>query len=142
MKEKNKYNLFEMKCFIIERFKKKNNIDDKLRDNIDEIISNIVDFDEIFLDQVMYPYSNDEEINFIKMKTGHDFNFVEKVLWQRYCYEMKKGMWIYNADICLNCNKEELIFREIIDVEYGEKIVCQNCGCEMVIGPEGLEEYN
>lgn len=141
MKENN-YNLFKLKSFIIERFKNKKNIDDNLWDNIDEIISNIVDLDEIFLDQVIYPYSNDEEINFIKMKTGHDFNFIEKVLWQRYCYEMKKGYWEYDENVCLNCNNEKLLFKEIPDTKYGEKIVCQNCGYEMVIGPEGLEEYN
>jgi len=140
MKEKN-YNLFEMKSFVIERFKNKKNLDDKLMDNIDEIISNIVDLDEIFLDKIIYPYSNDEEINFIKIKSGYDSDFIEKVLWQRYCYEMKKGYWIYDGDVCINCNNENLLFKEIPDIEYGEKIECQNCGYEMVIGPEGLEEY-
>ncbi len=140
--EENNYNLFELKSFITERFRNKKNLDDNLRDNIDEIISKIVDFDEIFLDKVMSSYSNDEEINFIKKKTGYDFNFIEKVLWQRYCFEMEKGFWEYDGDICLNCNNEQLLFREIIDIEYGEKIVCQNCGFEMVLGSEGLEEYN
>lgn len=90
-------------------------------DNIDEIISNIIDLDEIFLEKVNYPYSNDEEINFITIKSGNDFDFIEKVLWQRYCYEMKKRYWEYDGDVCLNCNHENLLFKEIPDTEYREK---------------------
>jgi len=140
--EEYNYDLVELKNFITERFSNKKTLEKYLQKNMAKIISDIIDADEDFLKKEKSYYSNDEEINYIIQNTGYSFNFIEKVLWERYCFEMEEGIWLYNADVCLSCSNEELVSKEIPDLEFGEKVVCQKCGFEMVIGPEGLEEYN
>lgn len=64
-----------------------------------EVISDIIDADKDFLKKEKPYYSNDEEIGYIIQNTGYSFNFIEKVLWERYCFEMiigPEGLEKYN----------------------------------------------
>lgn len=131
-----------LKTYIKNSFKKKKSLKIYLQENFDEIVSEVINVDEEFFDIVEGSFSNDDEMYFIKSKTGYSIELIEKILWERYCFEMKEGLWEYDADVCLKCKNEYLLFREVPDVEYGEKIVCQKCGYEMIIGPESLKPFN
>ena len=52
---------------------------------------------------------------------------------------MKNDCWEYNIDYCIKCGKGPLVFKEIPEVNRGEKIVCKNCQYEMLIGNDGLK---
>ena len=82
--------------------------------NIDEVISDVIDSDEIFLSKMEsqgYDFSNDEEYDFILERTGYSFELVEFILWQRYCYEMKNDYWTYDRGKCNKCGSSELYLK-------------------------------
>lgn len=66
--------------------------------NIEEIISRVIDANEIFLDKMdkqCRRCSNDKEYNFIAKKTGFNTELIELILWKRCCYEMENDYWQY-----------------------------------------------
>ncbi len=140
--EESSLDIVEMKSFITKRFLSKKSLKKYLQKNVNEVISEVIDADEEFLNAVERAFSDKEEMNFIKDKTGYSIELIEKILWERHCFEMKEGIWEYNVDVCLKCDSSHLLLREAPDVEYGEKVVCQKCGFEMMLGVEGLEPYN
>ena len=86
--------------------------------NIDEVISAVIDSDEIFLSKMDlqgFGFSNDDEYNYISERTGYSFELVEFICWQRHCYEMENDYWAYDTDKCSKCKsilpgcKERLI---------------------------------
>lgn len=93
------------------------------------------------MDELHSNYSNDDEIEFIQKKTGFDMKFINFLLWQKYCYEMELGLWEYDIEKCIFCGDGPLLFKEISNKEFAEKIVCKNFSCEMVIGEDGLEKF-
>ncbi|MFW6281657.1 MAG: hypothetical protein ACOC1O_02530 [bacterium] len=129
----------EMKQFITVRMINEEGLNYPDNEELPDIIDKIIDLNEEFLDMKHFAFSKDDEIKYIQEKTEYDFQFIDKVLWERYCYEMKNDFWEYNIDYCIKCRKGPLFFKEIPDVDRGEKIVCKNCQYEMKIGKDGLE---
>jgi len=104
----------------------------------------VIDYDENFIAHMnthIQDYSNDEEIDYIINKTGYKYEFIELVLWQKYVYEMEQGLWEYDAEPCVNCGSYDLQYREVEEIDFVDKIVCEECGYEMVIGENGLESF-
>lgn len=132
----------EMKQFITDRLINKEGLNYPNSEQLPDIVDNVIDLNEEFLDKQHTSFSNDDEIRYIQDKTGYDFQFIDKLLWERYCYEMKNDYWEYNIDYCIKCGEGPLYFKEIPDIERGEKIVCKNCKYEMKIGRDGLESMD
>jgi hypothetical protein len=132
-----------MKNFVIERMKRRKDFNSGL--DMVKTVNEVVDFDEDFMalmDRTASSYSNDDEISYIINKTGYKYELIELILWQKYCYEMIHGLWRYDDEDCLSCGGSELLLKEIEDVDFAEKVVCQECGYEMIIGDRLLEPYN
>lgn len=103
--------------------------------SLDEVISDIIDFDEVFLskmDTQGLSFSNDDEYNFILERTGYSLELVELILWQRYCFEMENDYWTYDVGKCSKCDSSELYFKEIPNVDFEDKIICKRCGTEFI----------
>ena len=130
--------LKEMKEFITDRLENRIDIFTK-SENASVIIDKVINLDEEFLDMKLPVFSNDDEIKYIQNHTGYDYELIEEILWERYCFEMKNDYWEYDADYCINCGGDSLYFKEIPDKERGEKIVCKNCNFEMKICKDGLK---
>lgn len=140
----NDYNLTDAKKFITERFLKNRSTIKSLKVDIAEAVSKAIDADEEFVNTMCEQgcsFSNTDEMEFIRNKTGFNLDFIELLLWYKNCYEMALGMWEYDSEDCLNCGGGPLHFKEITGADYGEKLVCQECGFEMIIGEDGLEKY-
>lgn len=126
--------LEKIKTYIALRLgkrKKPTGFDSKL--SIEEIVSKIIDADEIFLDKMdkqRRGYSNDEEYDFIARKTGFDIELIELVLWQRYCYEMENDYWQYTEGKCKKCRSNKLYLKEVPGEDYADRVVCKECGTE------------
>ena len=135
---KSEWNTKDAKEFVTDRVMHKKNIKEKYRENIYEMVSKLIDVDEEFLD-LPYSYTDEQEWDYIHEKTGYNYDFIRLLLWERYCYEMDIGLWEYDNDICLNCKKGPLLFKEIPNVNHTEKLICENCGCDMQIGENGVE---
>ena len=103
--------------------------------NIDEVISAVIDSDEIFLSKMDlqgFGFSNDDEYNFISERTGYSFELVEFILWQRYCYEMENDYWAYDRDKCSKCGSSELYLKEVPNEDFADRVICKMCGSEFV----------
>ncbi|OOM78311.1 hypothetical protein CLPUN_19200 [Clostridium puniceum] len=103
--------------------------------NIDEVISDVIDSDEIFLSKMEsqgYDFSNDEEYDFILERTGYSFEPVQFILWQRYCYEMKNDYWTYDRGKCNKCGSSELYLKEVINEDFADRVICKVCGTEYI----------
>ncbi len=133
------FEIKEMKQFITDRLINKEGINCPDGEEVSDIVNKTIDLNEEFLDMEHFAFSNDDEIKYIQEETGYNFEFIDKVLWERYCFEMKNDYWEYNIDYCIKCGKGPLFFKEIPDMDRGEKIVCKNCHYEMKIGKDGLE---
>lgn len=134
------FKIIEVKEFIIERLSKRKAIDSNV--DIKKATNSIIDYDEEFIAYVdfnMLDYCNDEEVDYIIDKTGYEYEFIELVLWQKYIYEMNEGLWEYDVESCIKCNGDNLKFKEVEGVDFADKIVCEKCNCEMIIGKNGLE---
>jgi len=130
--------LKEMKEFITDRLENRIDIFPK-SENASVIIEKVINLDEEFLDMELSVFSNDDEIKYIQEHTGYDYELIEEILWERYCFEMKNDCWKYDAEYCINCGEDSLYFKEIPDKDRGEKIVCKNCNFEMKITEDGLK---
>ena len=129
----------EMKQFITKRLINKVELNYPDSEELPEIVDKAIDLNEEFLDNQRFSYYREDEIKYIQKKTGYDFKLIDKLLWERYCFEMKNDYWEYNNESCINCGKGSLFFKENPDIKMGEKIVCKNCQYEMIIGKDGLE---
>ena len=128
--------------FIIERMNQRNDIDPKI--NIRKAVNDVIRYDEKFITNMdidMQDYSNDDEIDYIIKKTGFKYELIELILWQKYIDEMNQGRWEYDVEPCIKCGSYNLRLREIEDVDFADKIRCEQCGYEMVIGENGLESF-
>jgi len=134
-------NSIDVKNFITDRMRKRKDINSEL--DIVKAVNEVIDFDEEFIDLMenTIGYSGDDEIGYIISKTGYEFEFVELLLWQKCCYEMMQGFWEYDAGDCIKCNSSKLLLKEVENVDFADKVVCQECGYEMIIGDDGLEPY-
>jgi hypothetical protein len=136
------FKLIEAKKFITERMNQRKDLNSKI--DIKKAVNDIIDYDEDFItykDLHLEGFSNDEEIGYIVDKTLYKYEFVELVLWQKYIYEMNQGLWEYDVQPCIDCGSSDLRFREVNGIDFADKIVCEECGCEMVIGDSGLELF-
>ena len=132
----------DMKSFVIERMRKRKDFTSEL--DIVKAVNEVIDCDEEYIGLMIknaLNYSNDDEINNIINKTVYGFKFVEILLWQKYCYEMIQGLWEYDDENCRNCNSSKLLLKEVEDVDFAEKVVCQECGYEMIMDDRGIEPY-
>jgi len=85
-------NINEMKSFIVELMVKRVNIASNI--DIVKAVDEVIDHDEQFINQMLKTdtfYTNDDEISHIVNKTGYETEFIDRILWQKYCYEMKRG---------------------------------------------------
>lgn len=126
--------LQRIKEYILDRIKKRNDLPDFDKQiSINEVVSKIIDADEVFLskmDAQGIGYSNDEENNFISDKTGYSIGFVELILWQKCCYGMENDCWEYPEGKCSKCGSNELYLREVPNVDFADKVICKKCGTE------------
>lgn len=137
--------LSDVKKFITDRLSNRKIGLKSLKIELAEAVSFAIEADEEFIEMMIKQecnYSNDDEMAFIKEKTRLDLDFIDLILWQKNCYEMSLGMWEYAMEDCLNCGKGPLHLKEVPGKDYEEKIVCQECGFEMILGEDGLEKYN
>jgi len=127
--------LGKIKEYISARLARRNDIP-KLKDkSVNEIVSEVIDTDEVFLkkmDNQHRGYSNDEEMDFIKKKTDIDYHLIELILWQRYCYEMENDYWEYPEGKCENCGSSKLFVKEVPGEGYADMIICKECGTEFI----------
>ena len=138
------FDLDEAKKFIVKRLSTYADNYDFKGLSISEVVEKALVADEVFLNTMDFyclNFSDDDEIRFIEDRTDFDEELIEFLLWQRYCYEMKLGLWEYDADSCIDCGDIPLVFKENSSKSYPEKLVCENCGCEMVIDGEELVRY-
>lgn len=91
------------------------------------------EFLEIMDNSNQVGYSTDDEMEYIIKKTGLNSSFVELLIWYKMCYEMELDMYQYVGESCLECGGSQLFEKEIPMEDYGTKIVCRECGTEMVI---------
>jgi hypothetical protein len=136
------FKAIEAKKFITKRMSQRRDVESKI--DIKKAVNDIIDYDEDFIaykDLHLQDYSNDEEIDYILDNTVYKYEFVELVLWQKYIYEMNEGLWEYNVEPCINCASSGLRFREIDGIDFADKIICEECGCEMVNCGNGLELF-
>ncbi len=141
----NNYVLADLKKFITDRLQKRNSLLKSIKANMSEVVSSVIDLDEEFIEKMEEMnccYSNDDEMSFIKSKTSFDLSLIELILWHKYCFEMSLGMWEYDVENCIRCGGGPLHFKEIPGEDYVEKLVCQQCGNEMVIGEDRLEQFS
>lgn len=137
--------LSDVKKFITDRLSNRKIGLESLKIELAEAVSFAIEADEEFIEMMIKQesnYSNDDEMAFIKEKTRLDLDFIDLILWQKNCYEMSLGMWEYDIEDCLNCEKGPLHFKEVPGKDYEDKIVCQECGFEMILGEDGLGKYN
>ena len=135
-------NINEMKSFIVERMVTRENFDFNI--DIVKAVEEVIDHYEEFINQMHKTdavYTNDDEMSHIVNKTGYKTEFIDRILWQKYCYEMKQGIWEYNAEECIKCKGSKMLLKEVEDTEFADKVVCQECGYEMVFGDKGLITY-
>lgn len=131
----------DMKNFIIERMTRR--IDTSCKLDIAKAVSEVIEFDNEFFELMKNGtgYSTDDEIGYITSKTGYETEFVKLLLWQKLCYKMMQGLWEYDSEVCLKCNNSRLLLKEVEDVDFAVKVVCQKCGYEKIIGNSELEPY-
>lgn len=125
-----------IKEYISNRLRERKDIPDLNNEkSIDEVISYVIDTDEIFLSKMEsqgFSFSSDDEYDFIQERTGYSFELVEFILWQRYCYEMENDYWTYDRDKCRKCGSSELYLREVPNVDFADKVICKMCGTEFI----------
>ena len=125
-----------IKEYISNRLRERKDIPDLNNEkSIDEVISYVIDSDEIFLSKMEsqgFSFSSDDEYDFIQERTGYSFELVEFILWQRYCYEMENDYWTYDRDKCRKCDSSELYLKEVPNVDFADKVVCKLCGTEFI----------
>ncbi len=127
--------LGKIKEYISGIFAKRADIPELKDKPINEIVSGVINADEVFLkkmDNQHRSYSNDEEIDFIGKKTNFDYQLIELILWQRYCYEMENDYWEYPEGECENCRGGKLYIKEVPGKDYADKIICKKCGAEFI----------
>lgn len=131
-----KNELEQIKEYISDRVEKRNNLPTfDIKISISEAISAIIDVDELFLLKMVAQggdYNNDDEHVFISDKTGYSIEFIELILWQRYCYEMENNRWEYAGGKCRKCGSNELYIMEVPNVDFEDQVICKQCGTEFV----------
>lgn len=125
-----------IKEYISNRLRERKDIPNlKKEKSIDEVISDIIDSDEVFLskmDAQGFGFSSDDEYDFISERTGCSFELVEFILWQRYCYEMENDYWTYDRDKCSKCGSDELYLKEVPNEDFADRVICKMCGTEYI----------
>jgi hypothetical protein len=99
-----------------------------------EVVSEIVDADEIFIarmDARRMDYSNDEEFDFISNRTGYSEELIEIILWQKCCYEMENDYWEYEGK-CSKCGNSKLYIKEVPNVDFADQVICKMCETEFI----------
>ena len=132
----NQSEMKNIKEYISNRLRERKDIPDLNNEkSIDEVISYVIDSDEIFLSKMEsqgFSFSSDDEYDFIQERTGYSFELVEFILWQRYCYEMENDYWTYDRDKCRKCGSSELYLKEVPNVDFVDKVICKMCGTEFI----------
>lgn len=132
----NQSELKNIKEYISNKLRERKDIPNlKKEKSIDEVISDTIDSDELFLskmDAQGFGFSNDDEYDFIAERTGYSFELVEFILWQRYCYEMENDYWTYDREKCSKCCSSKLYIKEVPNVDFADKVICKMCGTEFI----------
>lgn len=126
----------KIKLYISNRLREREDIPNLNKEKgIDEVISDVIDSDEIFLSKMDlqgFGFSSDDEYNFISERTGYSFELVEFILWQRYCYEMENDYWTYNRGKCSKGGSSELYLKEVPNEDFADRVLCKRCGTEYI----------
>lgn len=144
MSEDQVYETEKAKAFILDRLSKRPDITELITFGMTEAINHVIDVDENFLEKALQEdlnYDSEDEVEYIREKTGLAIEFIDWVLWQKCCYEMELGLWEDVSNTCLNCGGSKLLIKEVIGEDFTDKIVCQDCGYEMTEGEIGLEKF-
>lgn len=130
--------------FVIDRLREKRDIIERLEVDIAEAVDRVLDADAAFyelMDNSEEPFfSGEDQLRFIEQETGYDRELVEMILWQQHCHQMELGRCEFPFDVCLRCGEGPLHCKEVLGEDF-EKVVCQNCGFEMMYDENGLEEF-
>ncbi|WP_028309586.1 IS1096 element passenger TnpR family protein [Desulfitibacter alkalitolerans] len=142
--ELKEYDSIEAKQYITRRMGGRPETED-LSMNLAEAVSQAIDCAEDFfekMDNEQRSYSSDDELEYIMEKTGLGQGFLELLLWYKMCYEMELDIWEH-VENCLTCGGGPLYEKEIPGEDFTSKIVCRECGEEMISGEYGdLELLN
>lgn len=134
----------ELKEYVFNRMMLNNDITSKVKKYDKKVIYNAIEADVQFIaimDKYMKDYSNTDEMDYIFDKTGLEMELIDLLLWYKYCYEMSLDYWEYDAENCIKCSSDKLVYKEVPNVVYADYLLCKNCGCKMINGENGLEEY-
>lgn len=127
----------EMKKYITRRLasRQEGNIIENLdlAEAVRQSIDALEEFLEIMDNSNQVGYGTDDEVEYIIKKTGLNRPFVELLIWYKMCFEMELDMYQYVGESCIECGGSQLFEKEISMEDYGTKIVCRECGTEMVI---------
>ena len=135
--------LDKIKGYISSRLVRRTDIPGLVGKPVNDLVAKVIDADEVFLnkmDEQHRSYSNDEEIKFIMNRIDLDFQTIELILWQRYCYEMENDYWQYTEGMCKKCGSNKLYLREVPGEDYADRVLCKECGTEFSREQAGMEE--
>ena len=127
--------LNNIKTYIVARLEKRKDLPSFGKNiALGEVVSEIVDADEVFLSRMdarSMNYSNDEEFDFIQKRTCYSEELIEIILWQKCCYEMENDYWEYEGK-CSRCGSDKLYTKEVPNVDFADQVICKECGTEFI----------